>query len=213
LEEAEHLLAEGEQHKPGYDSGTCSRSVGTSTQNGNRAARLGLEETPLLSKPGASEENGAGVKAPSSFLLTYTIVPLVLTFWWFAIAIHQVVALKSSPLAFPTATILLAIIYFASSISFVTTPFRPTPPYGLILLYVTLFLSATMILGNDIYAWKIHGGTLNGVSVVAWSVNLAALGLLISVGVTRPFSIPSPSIDQSQIVSIDAPKSSGKRID
>jgi hypothetical protein len=201
LEEAECLLAVGEETTT-CDSGIQNDCVDlTSGQNGDHIASTDSEETPLLSKPRPLGERGTDVKISSEFLLTYTIVPFVLSISWFAIAIYQVAALKSSPWSDPTVSILLGFVHLTSFIIFVATPFRPTPPYGLILLYVSLFLGVVVILGNDIYAWNVRGRTLDGIGVVAWSANLTALGLLIGVGVTRPISIPSPSVDFSQIVS------------
>lgn len=63
-------------------------------------------------------------------------------------------------------------------------------------------LGAVANLGGEVYDWKIDGMALDGTNILAQVVNLAVLGWLVCVGMSRPMVVPGPHIDRSKIVRI-----------
>jgi hypothetical protein len=207
LEEAEALLAEGGDENEKLHNGRFRD--GTDAANGADSFDTESEETPLLNKSKRTHrrKTDANVKISSFFFLTYTLVPLTLSLSWLSIAAYHLSISSSSPSNIPTITvtvpILLTLTYLTALLLFLTTPFRPTPPYILLILYGALLGGVVVVLGSEVYAWAVKQdgeASLDRLGLIAWTGNLVALALLIGVGVMRPMAIPPSSVDLSKIV-------------
>lgn len=198
LEEAEALLAvDG-----GYASGSA---VDAFRANGDDFNSPIIEEsTPLLKAGIVNRQCVIGSRPPLHFTLSYTLLPLLQTLIWLAIATHRLAFACCTPQSpcLPTAPALLAITHFTALLIYLSSesPKRPTPPYRLLVLYTLLFVGAAGTLGGDVYRWKVERMDLSGVKTAMQFVNLSVLGWLIAMGITRPMAIPSPNINREKIV-------------
>lgn len=184
-------------------------------EDGARNGVLGLDvngenaslETLLLRRKSAAADPASGL--PLHFSLTYTLVPLFLSFTWLAIATHRLAMLTSfspstsstPPPPSPLLPFLLTLIHLTAFLFSITSPSRPTPPYKILVLYFLIFLGALVTVGKDLHLWQVDSVPLERLSFAAKVASMALLGWVVVVGVLRPMAIPSLSIDYSKLVS------------
>ena len=192
LEEAEAYLGEHSTSTPLGSNGTSSDATASAT-----------ERTPLLSQK-SSKPSVDEPKPPLLFIFTYTLVPLLESLSWLAIATYHLATLtstSSSPIP-PLYALLLTFTHLAAFLFFVTQPSRTTPPYKLLLLYFLLLVGSVARVGKQVYDWSIEDGNerLVDLAFAAQFADVLALLWVVAVGLCRPMAIPSPHIDTTKIV-------------
>lgn len=195
LEEAEALLKE----IGGSDDN--GRYVGDDYEDGEQAR----ENTPFLKRLTRPHD----ARRPLLFTLSYALLPLFEVLAWLAITTYRLALLASTSSPHPgppyqsaIPPAILTLTHLGALLLFLATPPRGTPPYRLLVLYFLLMLGAVANLGGEVYDWKIDGMALDGTNILAQVVNLAVLGWLVCVGMSRPMVVPGPHIDRSKIVRI-----------
>lgn len=148
----------------------------------------------------ASAEAKSPNRAPLWFTLLLVVVATSEVIVWTVVAAFTIVTGGQNAIWYGVRGGILAVTWVYAAIKPILKS-KDTPSYDLLALYVLHLLGGILLLGGALYEHNVYFDPLPPPAIlVGYSLNLAAVLLLLVVMFLRPVATPSPSVDKEEIV-------------